>query len=105
LGYEWGADELVDGVVGFEQGDFLGQTVTRGQPGWCNRPRIHAGYEAERQRERERNTVGERGGEGRREEERGVSEGRGKVTHFEDQLVLGRLRIEPLASFDDPCHL
>jgi len=68
LGYEWGADELVDGVVGFEQGDFLGQTVTRGQPGWCNRPRIHAGYEAERQRERERNTVGERGGERRREE-------------------------------------
>ncbi len=74
---------------------------------------------ATRQRERERNTVGERGGEGRRqrerekergiqlgrEEERGVSEGRGKVTHFEDQLVLGRLRIEPLASFDDPCHL
>lgn len=34
-----------------------------------------------------------------------MSEGRGKVTHFEDQLVLGRLRIEPLASFDDPCHL
>jgi hypothetical protein len=62
-------------------------------------PRWLRGREAERKREEY--SWGER----RREEERGVSEGRGKVTHFEDQLVLGRLRIEPLASFDDPCHL